>query len=96
MRIILFLLVFFSLAPLRQANAVSMADYQKTFEIDLENDKLPSEEELLKIFMQENRYYDRKYNSVWELLGDFDADFYRNILCKGNYKCEKSRCYVFA
>ncbi|MBE6445141.1 MAG: hypothetical protein E7019_03675 [Alphaproteobacteria bacterium] len=83
MRIILFLLVFFSLAPLRQANAVSMADYQKTFEIDLENDKLPSEEELLKIFMQENRYYDRKYNSVWELLGDFDADFYAKATTYG-------------
>lgn len=72
----LFMLMLISLFPLSQAKAVSMADYQKTFEIDLEKDRLPSEEELLKVFMQENRYYDRKYNSIWELLGNFDADFY--------------------
>ncbi|MBR6663526.1 MAG: hypothetical protein IKL33_01730 [Alphaproteobacteria bacterium] len=80
---ILFLFVFLGLLSATNAYAVSMADYQKTFEIDLENDQLPSQEELLKIFFQENRYYDKKYNTVWDLLGNFDADFYSKLTTYG-------------
>lgn len=65
------------------AGAVSMADYQKAFVIDLENDKFPTFAELEKRFNQENKLYDPRYHSVWELLGEFDRDFYARTATYG-------------
>ena len=65
------------------AKAKSLADYKDTFRIDLEKDVLPTISDLEQHFTQENRYYDPKYHSVWELLGDFDADFYARAATYG-------------
>ena len=67
----------------KYALAASMADYKDAFKIILEKDTLPQKEELETIFNQENRYYDKKYGSVWDLLGDFDAEFYAKAATYG-------------
>ncbi len=61
----------------------AMADYRQEFEIDLEADELPGLPELEEIFNRENRYYDKKYHTVWELTGDFDRDFYARAATYG-------------
>lgn len=65
------------------AFAASMADYRKSFEIDLDKDAFPTFEELEKIFNEENKLYDPRYHSVWELLGEFDRDFYARTATYG-------------
>ena len=61
----------------------AMADYRQEFEIDLEADELPGLPELEEIFNRENRYYDKKYHTVWELTGEFDRDFYARAATYG-------------
>lgn len=63
--------------------AAAMADFRQEFEFDVATAPMPTMEELEKIFMAENRYYDRRYNTVWDLLGDFDADFYARAATYG-------------
>ena len=65
------------------ADAVSMADYRKTFEIDLENDRFPTFAEIEKAFNQENKLYEPRYHTVWQLLGEFDRDFYARTATYG-------------
>lgn len=65
------------------AGAVSMADYQKAFIVDLENGKFPTFAELEKRFNEENKLYDPRYHTVWELLGEFDRDFYARTATYG-------------
>ena len=52
------------------------------FEIDLENDKLPKMEELL-VVMKKYAIYDKKYESFYDLLGDFDEEFKTTIASYG-------------
>ena len=66
----------------KSANA-AMADYKQDFEINLEEDTLPPLAELEEIFNRENRYYDKKYHSVWDLTGEFDRDFYARAATYG-------------
>ena len=65
------------------AKAVSMADYEKSFIIDLEKDQFPTFAELEKQFDKENKLYDPRYHSVWELLGEFNRDFYARTATYG-------------
>lgn len=65
------------------AGAVSMADYQKAFVIDLDNDTFPTFAELEQQFNEENKLYDPRYHTVWELLGEFDRDFYARTATYG-------------
>lgn len=65
------------------AGAVSMADYQKAFVIDLDQDAFPTFAELEKRFNEENKLYDPRYHTVWELLGEFDRDFYARTATYG-------------
>ena len=66
-----------------KAASAAMADYKQEFEINLEKDPLPSLAELEEVFNRENRYYDKKYHSLWELTGEFDADFYARAATYG-------------
>lgn len=75
------LYVVFFVPSLLQAKTLS--DYQDTFRINLEEDTMPTMEELEAHFNRESRYYNPKYHSVWELLGDFDTDFYARIATYG-------------
>ena len=61
----------------------AMADYKQEFEINLEEDTLPSMAELEEIFNRENRYYDKKYHTFWDLTGEFDPDFYARAATYG-------------
>ena len=79
---IIWLMFVFSFLS-RTVEATTLADYKDTFRINLEEDNLPSMSELEKHFDKESRYYDPKYHSVWELLGDFDADFYARATTYG-------------
>ena len=66
-----------------KAASAAMADYKQEFEVNLEKDVLPSLAELEEVFNRENRYYDKKYHSVWDLTGEFDADFYARAATYG-------------
>ncbi len=83
MRKFVFILIILIALGVKTAGAVSMADYQKSFIIDLEQDNFPSFSELEKLFNEENKLYDPRYHSVWELLGEFDKDFYARIATYG-------------
>lgn len=82
-RLVAILTVMTGLAAAGAAGAVSMADYRKSFVIDLDNDRFPTFEELEKQFNDENKLYDPRYHSVWELLGEFDRDFYARTATYG-------------
>ncbi len=61
----------------------SNSDFAKFYEIDLENDPLPTMEELEEGFNQ-NSNYDRKYNSLFDLVGDFDPEIAATIAAYGH------------
>ncbi len=66
------------------AGAISMSDFAEDFVIDLEHDSLPSLAELENIVSAEDRYYDAKYHTVWDLTGDFDETFYARAATYGS------------
>lgn len=68
---------------LAKAAPAAMSDYKEEFEINLEADNLPAPAELEAVFNRENRYYDKKYHTVWELTGEFDRDFYARAATYG-------------
>ena len=75
-QIILIYLIF--VAPAYAGNA----DFAHYFEVDLEQDKLPSLQELRQNF-QQNRDYNTKYSILFDLQGDFEPDFYKAIASYG-------------
>ena len=77
--IVLFFCVFFA----GKAADAAMVDYKQEFEVNLEENTLPSMAELEEIFNRENRYYDKKYHTFWELTGEFDSDFYARAATYG-------------
>ena len=77
--LILFLMLVFS-----SNTFAAMADYKDDFEINLEKDKIPSLEELEKFFYKESTLYSPRYKSVYDLLGDFDKEFYQISKNYGN------------
>ena len=81
-KLLVAVLFFCVLGGGKSANA-AMADYKQDFEINLEEDTLPPMAELEEIFNRENRYYDKKYHSVWDLTGEFDRDFYARAATYG-------------
>lgn len=58
------------------AAVAAMSDYKEEFEINLTDDSFPTMEELEDELQREHNYYNRKYHTIWELTGDFDAEFY--------------------
>lgn len=71
------------LLPAIRPAAAAMSDFKSEFEINLEEDKPLTIEELEEAFDFENRYYDPKYHTVWELTGDFDSEFYARAATYG-------------
>ena len=81
-KILVAALFFFAFFAGKTADA-AMVDYKQDFEINLEEDNLPSLAELEEIFNRENRYYDKKYHTFWDLTGEFDPDFYARAATYG-------------
>lgn len=63
-------------------HAQGNSDYARFFEIDLEKDKLPKREDL-ELLLEKSDEYNRKFESFFDLLGDFDAEFYTTIAAYG-------------
>lgn len=76
---ILILLVGLFFAGLAKA---AVSDFAEFFDIDLEKDELPTKSDLDKA-LEEKSDYDRKYGSFYDLLGEFDRDFYVKIAAYG-------------
>ena len=74
-------LLFFSVGIVSQANA-GVGDFAPFFEMDLDKDKLPTMEELY-LLMKKHEVYNRKYDSYFDLLGDFDEEFKNTIASYG-------------
>ena len=83
MKIRLFILcwLMFGLVLIPAANA-GVADFADFFEVDLEKDELPSVSELETNFAKYDNY-NKKYKSFYDLLGDFDSEFYTAIASYG-------------
>ena len=62
--------------------ALGVADFADFFDIDIETDKLPSVEDLEKSLAKYNNY-NKKYSNFYDLLGDFDREFYVKIATYG-------------
>lgn len=60
-----------------------VADFADFFDINLEKDEIPSQEEL-ENFIKKYDEYNKKYNSFYDLLDDFDQEFYLQIAAYGN------------
>ncbi len=73
----LILIVLFLLVATISDLFAAMADYKDDFEINLEKDKIPSLQELEKFFYKESTLYSPRYKSVYDLLGNFDSEFYQ-------------------
>lgn len=80
-RLWLFVVLILGCLP-SMAVAIGVSDFKSEFEIKLD-DELPTWEDLEKIFLEENRYYDKKYHTIWELTGGFDRDFYARAATYG-------------
>lgn len=65
------------------AKAVSLADYENAFEVDL-NAKLPTYAELEDFTLNQESDYDTKYTSIWDLGTVFDRVFYTRIATYGS------------
>ena len=59
-----------------------VSDFASFFEIDLDEDKLPKLEELYDI-LKKYEVYNKKYDSFYDLLGDFDEEFKTTIASYG-------------
>ena len=77
--ILCWLMVGTVLIPAANAGVADFADF---FEVDLEKDELPSVSELETNFAKYDNY-NKKYKSFYDLLGDFDSEFYTAIASYG-------------
>ena len=57
-------------------------DFAEYFDVDMEKDTLPTIEELNKTIEKYNEY-NKKYNNYYDLVGEFDRDFYITISTYG-------------
>lgn len=73
--------MFFSVCISGKVNA-GVSDFASFFEMDLEKDKLPTMQELY-VLMKKHEVYDKKYESFFDLLGDFDEEFKNTIASYG-------------
>lgn len=65
----------------------AVSDFADFFDITLEEDSLPSQEDLEKTVAKYDEY-NKKYKSFYDLLGDFDREFYVTI---ANYGMQEKR-----
>ena len=63
--------------------AAGISDYEKVYDIDLEQDKLPTLEELKTFFYNQQTLYNPQYKSVFDLQGDFNPEFRQTIITYG-------------
>ena len=61
----------------------SMAEFQDVFEVNLEEDLLPTISELETAVADTDLAYDRKFRTIWQLRSDFDEEFYTQIAVYG-------------
>jgi hypothetical protein len=73
--------MFVMLSTVTTARA-GVSDFRDYFEIDLENDTLPTLQELDKA-LENVGDYNSKYDSFYDLLGSFDTQFYLTIAAYG-------------
>lgn len=77
--------------------SAGVGDFAPFFDINLETDKLPSQEDFEKLLV-ENDDYNKKYKSFFDLLGDFDREFYLEIAAYGGrekrLKSENEEMYL--
>ena len=78
-RNLIFLFVFLFVKTVFAA----VSDFASYFDIDLEKDRLPQAEALEKVFEKYDDY-NRKYDSLYDLLGDFDREFYIKLSTYGS------------
>ncbi len=76
---VIFVLFLFFYANVVRATASDFADF---FNIDLEQNVLPTQQELEKILSKYD-VYNKKYRNLYDLLGDFDEEFYLAISTYG-------------
>ena len=76
MRLFCFFMMFWVMLSYDAKAAI--ADFADFFEIDLEKDKLPKTDELNSAIEKYDEY-NRKYDSFYDLLGDFDSEFHATI-----------------
>lgn len=60
----------------------AVSDFAPFFDINLETDKLPTQEDFEKLLVRDDDY-NKKYKSFFDLLGDFDREFYLEIAAYG-------------
>ena len=77
-----FIIGFICFAVVYCAKA-AVSDYASAFDINLEEDKLPTMNELQKSF-DKTDIYNAKYDSFYDLLDDFDRPFYLTIMTYGS------------
>lgn len=68
-------IMFVSAVLPAQAAVVSLSDFAGVYDIDLENNNLPTLEELQKSFKNSTELYDTHYTSVFDLGSIFDREF---------------------
>lgn len=80
-RLLLFcwMVILFGVVSRSNAGVAEFADY---FDVDLEKDEIPSVTELETYFSKYDEY-NKKYGSLYDLLGDFDSEFYTAIATYG-------------
>lgn len=77
---LIFLLMLYCFSANRVCAGV--ADFASFFEIDIEKDKLPQMADLYDV-LKKYAVYDKKYESFFDLLGDFDEEFKTTIASYG-------------
>ena len=60
----------------------AISDFAEYFDVDMEKDTLPTIEELNKTIEKYDEY-NKKYNNYYDLVGEFDRDFYITISTYG-------------
>ncbi len=76
-------LIFSAVLLFASVNAVAkVPDFSDYFEVDLEKDKMPMLEELKKV-NDDEKNYNRKFESIFDLSGDYNAEFAVKIAAYG-------------
>lgn len=82
MRQLITIIVFSVILGWSNVANCGVSDFADFFDVDLDEDVLPSQDELEKIAVKYDEY-NKKYNSLYDLLGDFDQEFYLAIATYG-------------
>lgn len=82
MKILKFIAVVLLCTVLSENVKAGVGDFASFFEMDLDDDKLPKMEDLY-VIMKKYEVYNKKYDSFYDLLGDFDEEFKNTIASYG-------------